>query len=53
MAKIGEGSVGEVVHRTDLEKFVDLGGLSGMLVGETSSTGRDGGMGGWRFVGSI
>jgi hypothetical protein len=40
-------------YREDLERFVDIGQLKGVLVGETQSTGRDGGSMGWRFLGSI
>jgi hypothetical protein len=52
MSLLGEQE-NEKKHREDLEKFVDVGALKGVLVGETQSTGRDGGSMGWRFVGSI
>jgi hypothetical protein len=37
----------------DDSKFLDQKKLKGVLVGDTRSTGRDGGSMGWRFVGSI
>jgi hypothetical protein len=40
-------------HREDIELFVDAGRLKGVLVGDTRSTGKDGGNVGWRFVGSV
>jgi len=52
MEKLGEHE-NQQRHKDDLDVFVDVGGLRGVLVGETRSTGKDGGNVGWRFVGSV
>ncbi|CAI6340332.1 unnamed protein product [Periconia digitata] len=41
------------LHIADLEKFIDLGRFKQVMIEGTEATGRDGGMVGWRFVGSV
>ncbi|KAF2244460.1 hypothetical protein BU26DRAFT_569442 [Trematosphaeria pertusa] len=52
LAKVNEDKA-QQKHAEDLEKFVDVGALKGVMVGLTRATGRDGGDVGWRFVGSV
>ncbi|KAF2107914.1 hypothetical protein BDV96DRAFT_653415 [Lophiotrema nucula] len=41
------------MHDEDLAAFVDITKLKGVFVGDSKSSGRDGGVVGWRFVGSV
>ncbi|OAG08257.1 uncharacterized protein CC84DRAFT_1214777 [Paraphaeosphaeria sporulosa] len=41
------------VYKEDLGGFVDVAALKALFAGETKATGRDGGMVGWSFVGSV
>ncbi|KAF2445039.1 hypothetical protein P171DRAFT_431807 [Karstenula rhodostoma CBS 690.94] len=41
------------VYKQDLSGFVDVAALKALFAGETKATGRDGGMAGWTFVGSV
>ncbi|PVI06201.1 hypothetical protein DM02DRAFT_610158 [Periconia macrospinosa] len=52
MKKLQDGEKHDI-HARSLDQFVDVGRLRGFTVGQTSSTGRDGGAVGWRFVGSV
>lgn len=47
------GGKGGKKHKEDLEKFVDEERLKGVFMGESRSTGRDGGVVGWRFIGGV
>lgn len=40
-------------HAEDLDRFADIKTAKGILVDDTRATGRDGGMVGWTFVGSV
>ncbi|KAF2687406.1 hypothetical protein K458DRAFT_415661 [Lentithecium fluviatile CBS 122367] len=52
VGKLGQDE-NERLHREDLERFVDVARVRVLLVGETRSTGKDGGTVGWRFVGNV
>ncbi|KAL5396900.1 hypothetical protein PMIN06_003860 [Paraphaeosphaeria minitans] len=41
------------LYKEDLGGFVDVAALKALFAGETKATGRDGGMVGWSFVGSV
>lgn len=43
----------EKLHEEDLKRFIHMDGVRLVQVDETKATGRDGGMVGWRFVGSV
>ncbi|KAF1974807.1 hypothetical protein BU23DRAFT_567192 [Bimuria novae-zelandiae CBS 107.79] len=52
MGKLADGKKRKAIEK-DLESFVDVNANRAVFAGETRATGRDGGMVGWRFVGSV